>query len=71
MGIDLKIYRWRVSSLNYSYQMQYQQNDGNNDQRMDPIAGARHSWADIPAQKAEQPQDDENYDDGPQHKISP
>jgi len=35
--------------------MQDNKNDGNNDQRMDPIAGTGDPWANAPAKKAEQP----------------
>jgi len=52
-------------------QVQYDEYDGDNDQRMDPTAGLWEPWADIPTEKAEQPQDDKNYDDSPQHEISP
>jgi hypothetical protein len=50
------------------------QNDedhGDYDQSMDPISCFRKAWADVSAQKTEQPQDDENYDDGPKHEITP
>lgn len=38
---------------------------------MDPTACPRKAWADVPTQKAEQPEDDENYDDCPKHEITP
>jgi hypothetical protein len=38
---------------------------------VNPIAGAREVWKYSPAKKAEQPHDDQDYDDGPQHAISP
>jgi hypothetical protein len=50
---------------------QNNQYDGDNDQRMDPTAGLREAWADATTEKAEQPQDYQNYDDCPYHKISP
>jgi len=38
---------------------------------MDPGAGAREARTDVPTEIAKQPQDYENYDDGPQHEIFP
>jgi hypothetical protein len=38
---------------------------------MDPTACFRKTWADVSTQKPEQPQDDENYDDIPNHEITP
>jgi hypothetical protein len=38
---------------------------------MDPTAGARQAWTDVPTEKSEQPQDEQNNDDSPQHEISP
>jgi hypothetical protein len=52
-------------------QVQYDENDGNNDQSMDPIASAWETWTDVSTEKAEQPQHEQNYDDGPNHEISP
>jgi hypothetical protein len=52
-------------------QVQNNQNDGNDDQNMDPTADARETWADIPAEKAKQPQNDQDNNDCPQHKKSP
>jgi hypothetical protein len=56
------------------YDMQKVQNnqyDGDHDQSMDPTSSARKPWADIRTQETEQPQNDKNYDDSPQHEISP
>jgi hypothetical protein len=50
---------------------QNNQYDGDDDQDMDPTAGFREAWADSPAEKAEQPQYYQDYDDSPQHEISP
>jgi hypothetical protein len=36
-------------------EMQYDEYDGDNDQSMDPIAGAREAGTYIPTEKAEQP----------------
>ena len=46
---------------------------GDNDQRVNPTACARESWAYVPAKKAKQPQYYKNYDDEPdkRHEISP
>jgi hypothetical protein len=38
---------------------------------MDPTACFRETWAYVSTQKAEQPQDQQNYNDSPQHEISP
>jgi hypothetical protein len=38
---------------------------------MDPAACARQPWTYVPAEKAEQPKDYQNYDDSSQHEISP
>jgi hypothetical protein len=38
---------------------------------MDPTAGFRKSWADPATEKAQRPQDEKNYDNGPQHEIAP
>jgi hypothetical protein len=37
-------------------QLQYDEYDGDNEQRMNPTAGLRESWTDVPAEKAEKPQ---------------
>jgi hypothetical protein len=51
--------------------MQYDEYDGDNDQDVNPTAEAREPWTYVPTQKAEQPQDEQNNDDSPQHEISP
>jgi hypothetical protein len=38
---------------------------------MNPAACLREAWTYVPTEKAEQPQYYQNYDDGPQHEISP
>jgi hypothetical protein len=38
---------------------------------VDPTAGLGKARADIPAEEAKQPKDEQDYDDGPQHEISP
>jgi len=37
-------------------QLQYDENDGDNEQRVNPTAGLRESWTEVPAEKAEYPQ---------------
>jgi hypothetical protein len=44
---------------------------GDNNQNVNPIAGLGKTGTDPPAEKAQQPQDEQNYYDGPQHEISP
>ena len=46
-------------------QAQYDEYDGNYDQGVDPTAGAREAWTYVPTEKAEQPQNYQNYDDNP------
>ena len=52
-------------------QVQNDENDDNYEQGMDPIPRARDARADVPAESTEQPQDEQNDDDGPQHMNSP
>jgi hypothetical protein len=47
------------------------EDDSNDDQNVNPIAGLGKTGTDPPAEKAQQPQDEQNYYDGPQHEISP
>jgi hypothetical protein len=65
------VYTSKCASLQHPEQVQYDEYDGDDDQRVDPIAGLWEAWADPPTEKAEQPQDEQNYDDGPYHEISP
>jgi hypothetical protein len=51
--------------------VQYDEDDGDNDQSVDPTAGARESWTYVPTEKAKQPQDYQNHNDCPQHGLSP
>jgi hypothetical protein len=51
--------------------MQDDEYDGDHDQGMDPTACLWKTWHNAPAEKAKQPQDDQNYDDSPDHNISP
>jgi hypothetical protein len=52
-------------------ELQYNEYDDDNDQNMDPTACLREAWAYVSTEEAEQPQDEQNYDDSPQHEISP
>ena len=51
--------------------VQNNQYDCYNDQDVNPIAGTREARTDVPAEKAEQPQDEQDNNDSPQHEISP
>jgi len=62
---------YRSADLSDPQHAQYDEYDGDNDQNMDPTACLREAGADVPAEKAKKPQDDQNYDDSPQHEISP
>jgi hypothetical protein len=57
--------------ISNSKELQNYKYDDDNDQNVNPITGARDPGTDIPAEKAKQPQDKQNYDDGPQHVIPP
>ena len=52
-------------------QFQYDEYDGDNDQKVDPTASAREAWTYVPTEETEQPQYYENHDNSPQHEISP
>jgi hypothetical protein len=58
------------SGLKHPKEVQYDENDGDNEQSMNPIPGAREAWTYVPTEKAEQPQDYQNHDNSP-HEISP
>ena len=55
----------------HSKQVQYDEYDGENDQNVNPAAGAREPWTNVRTEEAEQPQHYEYHDDGPQHAIPP
>jgi hypothetical protein len=57
--------------LYHPKEVQDDEDDSNNDQDVNPTANLRKVWADPAAEKAEQPQDNQDYDNGPQHDISP
>jgi len=54
-------------------QGQNDQDDGNNDQNMNPVANVRETRADSSTEEAEQPKYDQDDDNYPQkrHDISP
>lgn len=51
--------------------VQNNQYNYNHEQNMDPTACFRKSRTNVPTEKAEQPQYYQDYDDSPQHEISP
>jgi hypothetical protein len=51
--------------------LQDDQNDHDHNENVNPVSGAREPRADIPPEKSEQPQDEQNDDNGPQHTLSP
>jgi hypothetical protein len=58
-------------SLDNPKQVQYDQDNRNDKQSVNPIASAWETRTYIPAEIAEQPKYYQNHDDNPQHKISP
>jgi hypothetical protein len=64
-------YFQRSAALHDPQQVQNDENDRDNDQKMDPTARLREARAYVPTEKAEQPQHYQNYDNSPQHEISP
>jgi len=48
-------------------ELQDNEYDGDDDQNVNPTASFREAWTYIATEKAEQPQDYQNHDDGPQH----
>jgi hypothetical protein len=65
-----RFYRRSARDLNDIQQLQDDEDQSNNDQRMNPTTGLREPWTNIPTEKAEQPQNYQNHDYSP-HKISP
>jgi hypothetical protein len=55
--------------LHHPKEVQDDENNGDNDQSMNPTASAWEAWTYVPTEKAKQPQDYENYNDSPQHEI--
>jgi hypothetical protein len=64
-------YFQRSADLHDPQQVQNDKYNGDNNQNMDPTARLREAWTYVPTEKAEQPQYYQNYDNGPQHEISP
>jgi len=60
-----------VRVLQHTKKVQYDEYDSDYNQGVDPAAGLWEAWTYVPAEKAEQPQYYQNYDDGPNHDISP
>jgi hypothetical protein len=46
-----------ATALYHPKEVQQDEYDGDNDQSMNPITGAREAWTYVPTEKAEQPQD--------------
>jgi hypothetical protein len=57
--------------VHHPKELQQDEYDGDNDQNVNPAAGARKAWTDVPAEKAKQPKYDKNHNNCPQHEISP
>jgi hypothetical protein len=57
--------------MHHSQQLQNDKDDCNYEQDVDDIPHFRDSGTYRPTEKAEQPQDQKNDDDYPQHEISP
>jgi hypothetical protein len=50
---------------------QNDEDDGNHQQGMNPTTGLREARADVSTEKAKQPEDEQDNNNGPQHEISP
>jgi len=60
-----------MANLNDACYVQNNEDDGDNEQRMDNIAGAWNSGEDIRTKVSEQPQDEQNYNNQGKHNVSP
>jgi hypothetical protein len=58
-------------NLDNPQQTQNNEDHYNDNQNMNPAACLREAWTDVPTKKAEQPEDQQDHNDGPQHDISP
>jgi hypothetical protein len=58
-------------ALNNPQCVQNNEDERDDKQGVNPIACLWEAGADVSTEKAEQPQDDQNYNDSPQHEISP
>jgi hypothetical protein len=61
----------RYACLYYAKQVQNDQDHSDNDQNVNPGPEVRQGWNYDRAKKAQQPQDDQNHDNYPQHDVSP
>ena len=61
---------YRSADLSDPQHAQYDEYDGDHDQRMNPTASLRETWADIPTEKAKHPENHQDYNERPQHEIS-
>ena len=58
--------RWSARDLRPpKKEVRYDEYDGNNEQRVDPIAGFWETWTYSPTESAKQPKYYQNYDDNP------
>lgn len=60
-----------ASWLHYTQEVQDDEDDGDDDQKMDPAAGFRELWAYVSTKEAKKPQHDQDHDDCPQHGYAP
>jgi hypothetical protein len=60
-----------ASRLHYPKEVQDDEDDGEDDQQMNPTAGFREAGADVSTEEAKQPEHNQDYDDSPQHGPSP
>jgi hypothetical protein len=51
------IFQTSMRYLHYPKEVQYDENDSDNDQNVNPTACFREAWIYVPTQKAKQPQD--------------
>jgi len=78
-GLSKRTFIYKVESgssatsggLQHPQQVQNDQYDGDDDQCVNPITGAREIWTDIPPKEAEQPKHNQDDDDGPKHDVTP
>ena len=61
----------RSADLNDAQQIQNNEDDHDDEQRVDGIASTREASEDIRAEVSEQPEDEQNYNDPSKHEISP
>jgi rubredoxin len=61
----------RRYALDYIKEFQYDEDNGDNDQNVNPGTEVRQGWNYDRTKKAQQPQDYQNHDNNPQHEVSP